>query len=148
MRTLCSFLLDPLGSLELRRWPSLPRFGGIRVEGRERWTVTPLRTGVRARSVRGQDQADSSALGLTSGPAGLRPACFMALDVADQPSSSGRAVRYISAISSREAGVTLTSPVTVMKFVSPPQRGTTWAWTCSGSPAPAAAPRLIPMLMP
>ena len=39
-------------------------------------------------------------------------------------------------------------PTTVMKFVSPFQRGTTCMCRWPGTPAPAGLPRLIPMFMP
>src|ERR687894_366674 len=35
-----------------------------------------------------------------------------------------------------------------MKFVSPAQRGTTWRWTWSVTPAPATLPRFQPRLNP
>ena len=45
-------------------------------------------------------------------------------------------------------GHSRTSASTVMKFVSPFQRGTRWKWKCPGTPAPAGVPRFIPRLKP
>ena len=46
------------------------------------------------------------------------------------------------------SGMTRVSATAVMKLVSPDQRGRTWRWTWEGRPAPAARPRLAPMLRP
>jgi len=51
-------------------------------------------------------------------------------------------------VSSSASGNTRLSPVTVMKFVSPTQRGSTCMWTCPATPAPAARPMFIPRLTP
>jgi hypothetical protein len=42
-------------------------------------------------------------------------------------------------------GMTRTLPTTVMKLMSPLQRGTMWAWMWPGTPAPAHLPTLKPM---
>ncbi len=47
-----------------------------------------------------------------------------------------------------DSGMTRTPATVVMKLVSPDHRGRTWRWRCPGIPAPAARPRLAPMLMP
>jgi len=49
-------------------------------------------------------------------------------------------------VSTSSSGSTRVSPTVDMKLVSPGQRGTTWMWTCSATPAPAAAPIFPPML--
>jgi hypothetical protein len=51
-------------------------------------------------------------------------------------------------VSSNVSGSTRLSPVTVMKLVSPTQRGNTCMWTWPAIPAPAARPMFIPRLMP
>ena len=51
-----------------------------------------------------------------------------------------RCRRYCAAMSSSDTGMTRTSPIVVMKLVSPLHLGTTCACTCSGSPAPAESP--------
>jgi hypothetical protein len=48
--------------------------------------------------------------------------------------------RYRSQTLSKLSGTTLTPATAVMKFRSPDQRGTMWAWRCWGRPAPAASP--------
>ncbi len=48
--------------------------------------------------------------------------------------------RYRSQTLSRLSGTTRTPATAVMKFRSPDQRGTMWAWRCWGRPAPAASP--------
>ena len=49
---------------------------------------------------------------------------------------------------SSASGITFTSASTGMKLVSPAQRGTTWRWTWSRTPAPAIRPRFQPRLKP
>ena len=49
---------------------------------------------------------------------------------------------------SSASGITLVSPTTGMKLVSPPQRGTTCMCRCPAMPAPAASPRFMPTLKP
>lgn len=46
----------------------------------------------------------------------------------------------LSHILSKLPGITRTFPTTVMKFTSPPQRGTRCTCRCCGTPAPAARP--------
>jgi hypothetical protein len=65
-------------------------------------------------------------------------------DQADQ--RDGQASTSRSRVSERCSGTTLTSASTGMKFVSPPQRGTTCWWMWSTTPAPAARPRFQPRL--
>ena len=65
------------------------------------------------------------------------------------PSISRRtAARASRGVSARSSGSTRVSPTTGMKFVSPPHRGTTCQWRCSGMPAPATRPRFSPTLNP
>jgi hypothetical protein len=56
--------------------------------------------------------------------------------------------RNRAAAATGSSGITLVWPATVMKFVSPAQRGTTWRWMWSSTPAPAARPRFIPTFIP
>src|SRR5262249_49518901 len=51
-------------------------------------------------------------------------------------------------LDARSSGSTRVSATTVMKFVSPLQRGTMWMCRWSRTPAPAARPRLMPTLTP
>ena len=51
-------------------------------------------------------------------------------------------------MSARSWGSTRVRPITGMKLVSPPHRGTTCWCRCAAIPAPATEPRLIPMLKP
>ncbi len=60
------------------------------------------------------------------------------------PSPLRPSPRYLSAMASSASGITRTAPTVAMKFVSPPQRGTRCACRCSGTPAPAAFPSLMP----
>src|SRR5439155_15074993 len=46
------------------------------------------------------------------------------------------------------SGITRVSPTTVMKLVSPVQRGSTCRWMWSATPAPAGLPRFMPMFIP
>ena len=71
---------------------------------------------------------------------GLRPTAHR------QPAC--HASRSRSRVARRCSGSTLTSASTGMKFVSPPQRGTTWRCTWSAIPAPATRPRFQPRLKP
>ena len=61
-------------------------------------------------------------------------------------SAAGQASTRRRRVSSRCSGSTFTSASTGMKFVSPPQRGTTCMWTWSTTPAPALRPRFQPTL--
>ena len=58
------------------------------------------------------------------------------------------AALILSYVSSSASGSTRLSPVTVMKLVSPTQRGSTCMWTWPATPAPAARPMFMPTLMP
>ena len=75
----------------------------------------------------------------TEGWRGNRP--FLSLGEATPP----RAERASRA---GAPGITFTSPSTGMKFVSPPQRGTTCRCPWSGMPAPAIRPMFQPRLKP
>src|SRR5690242_6629943 len=58
------------------------------------------------------------------------------------------ASRSFVQVASRVSGRTRVSAVTVMKLVSPLQRGRAWRWMWSATPAPADSPRFKPRLRP
>src|SRR3954453_12247582 len=60
--------------------------------------------------------------------------------------SDANRARSLRNVSSIDSGSTRVSPTTVVKFVSPFQRGTTCQCRWSGMPAPATRPRFIPTL--
>src|SRR5439155_15018039 len=62
--------------------------------------------------------------------------------------SFSKSGRSRSQLAVRCSIITLVSPITGMKLVSPFQRGTTCQCTCSAIPAPATRPRFIPTLWP
>ncbi len=68
----------------------------------------------------------------------------------DQPATGAARARPVSKHPSppEDSGMTRTPATAVMKLVSPDHRGSTCMCRCDGMPAPAARPRLAPMLMP
>ena len=60
----------------------------------------------------------------------------------------GQAPCTLRQLSGSVSGMTRTPATVVMKLVSPVHRGRTWRWRWRGIPAPAARPRLAPMLNP
>src|SRR4029079_6642407 len=54
----------------------------------------------------------------------------------------------LSKVTSSSSGTRRVRAVTVMKFVSPPQRGTMCMWYGSAAPAPATWPKFMPTLKP
>jgi hypothetical protein len=61
---------------------------------------------------------------------------------------AGQAAASSVRVSRSTWGSTRVSPMTGMKLVSPPQRGTACWWRWSAIPAPATEPWFIPMLKP
>ncbi len=61
---------------------------------------------------------------------------------------SGQASRRRFQVAGSASGITRSPAMVVMKLVSPFQRGRTWMWKWPGMPAPAAAPMLVPTLIP
>src|SRR5207249_9702506 len=68
-------------------------------------------------------------------------------DFTDEYSAS-KSGRSLSQPACKCSFITLMSPSTAMKFVSPFQRGTTCQCRWPGTPAPATRPRLRPTLKP
>lgn len=172
VRHICSFLLSSKGSPIRDDGQASPALRGV--EGRDRWKASPPRIGVRAKSRHVRTHGTPRDRGGNPvGPGVVAPeaterqrgkatkthhavdrricrARFPAPHYSSTTPSLHRFVaspftsRYFAAIASSASGITRTAPTVAMKFVSPPQRGTRCACRCSGTPAPAALPSLMP----
>src|SRR5262249_11770167 len=100
--------------------------------------ASPVRVGEEVRPL---VLRDVEILGEVVGAVGLG-------DVVAHAATVAQALRSFASVAESGSGRTRVSAIAVMKFVSAFQRGTTCTWRWPGTPAPAAAPRLIPTFTP
>ncbi len=121
--------LDPVpGHGPVRRAPQA--LGGAREERERRDQGARLTRALLARARRGREERERSR------------------DREQEPSHLAKYGRRRKHACSGSSGMTRVPATTVMKFVSPVQRGTRCMWMWSATPAPADLPRFIPTLMP